>query len=342
VRRRKNEGMPEINGASHIEPVGDVVARLGEGPFWDPPAESGRAAPSASPAGSGGPARSGGSAAPVLPPASGQAGATVLWVDIPGGRLHRTVPASGETVTANLGAPVSAVLPVADGSVLVSRQHRLVLIESGGGERTVAEISAPANVRFNDAATDPRGRVWVGSMDINESSAVGVLYRLDRGEHGPGLTQVVTDVTVSNGLGWSPGGSRLYYVDSPARRVDVFDYDLDTGGLSSRRTFADLGADRGLPDGLTVDAEGGVWVALHGGGVLHRYQPDGRLDRIVALPVTHVTSCAFGGPDLADLYVTSAREPLSGAERAAQPLAGRLLRLRPGPAGLPQPYAVLP
>ncbi|HEY4462801.1 MAG TPA: SMP-30/gluconolactonase/LRE family protein [Streptosporangiaceae bacterium] len=284
---------------SQAEPVGDVVAELGEGPLWN---------------------------------TWGPAGATLQWVDIPGGKLHRTVPSSGQTVTTDLGAPVSAVLPMPDGRVIVSRRDRLVVLETDDTERALARVSLPHAVRFNDGATDPQGRVWIGSMDTEERSAVGILYRLDAGGV---LTPVVTGVTVSNGLGWSPDGATLYYVDSPTRQIDALDFDPGTGTVAGRRRFADLTSVPGLPDGLTVDTEGGVWVALHGGGVLHRYGPGGRLDTVVSLPVSHPTSCAFGGPDLADLYVTTASAPLSAAERAAQPLAGRLLRLRPGPAGIP-------
>jgi sugar lactone lactonase YvrE len=292
--------MHQTIDSSQAEPVGDVVAELGEGPCW--------------------------------------ADGTVLWVDIPGGRLHRTDPGSGQTATIDLGPPVSAVLPTADGEVLVSRQDRLVILGDNGAERTVVAISPPPAVRFNDGATDPQGRVWIGSMDTGEQSALGILYRLDPG---PVLTPVVTGVTVSNGLGWSPDGSRLYYVDSPTRQVDVLDFDSATGAVAGRRRFADLTRGSAFPDGLTVDAEGGVWVALFAGGALHRYGPDGELDTVVTLPVSHPTSCAFGGPDLADLYVTTASAPLPAAERAAQPLAGRLLRFRPGPVGIPLPPAVI-
>jgi sugar lactone lactonase YvrE len=300
--------MPQTIDSSQPGPVGDVAAELGEGPLWN----------------TWGP--------------DGPAGATLQWVDIPGGKLYRTVPSSGQTVTADLGAPVSAVLPVADGRVIVSRRDRLVVIETDGAERTLARVSLPHAARFNDGATDPQGRVWIGSMDTGERSAVGILYRLDPGGV---LTPVVTGVTVSNGLGWSPDGSTLYYVDSPTHQIDALDFDPGTGNVAGRRRFADLTSVPGVPDGLTVDTEGGVWVALHGGGVLHRYGPGGRLDTVVSLPVSHPTSLAFGGPDLADLYVTTASAPLSAAERAAQPLAGRLLRLRPGPVGIPLAPAVL-
>jgi sugar lactone lactonase YvrE len=233
---------------------------------------------------------------------------------------------------------VSLVLPTVDGGVLIARRNRLTVLAEDGTERAVAETAARPDIRFNDGATDPQGRVWVGSMCTDEASPIGTLYRL---EHHGTLASVLPGVTISNGLGWSPDGGTLYYVDSPTKRIDVLDFTPATGQVSGRRAFADLASASGVPDGLTVDAEGGVWVAVNGSGALHRYAPDGRLDQVVSLPVTHPTSVAFGGPDLGDLYVTTAREPLSPAEREEQPLAGRLMRLRPGPAGIPLPLAVL-
>ncbi len=285
-----------------LELVGDVVADLGEGPCWDP------------------------------------AGGTLYWVDIVAGRLHRTVPASGATTTSELGPPVSLVLPAAGGGVLIARRNRLAVLAEDGAERAVAETAARPDIRFNDGATDPQGRVWVGSMCTDGTSPIGTLYRLG---HRGSLSSVLRGVTISNGLAWSPDGGTLYYADSPTKRIDALDFTPGTGQVSGRRAFADLASASGVPDGLTVDAQGGVWVAVSGSGALHRYAPDGRLDQVVPLPVTHPTSVAFGGADLGDLYVTTAREPLSPAERAEQPLAGRLIRLRPGPAGIPLPLAVL-
>jgi sugar lactone lactonase YvrE len=178
-------------------------------------------------------------------------------------------------------------------------------------------------------------------MHIDESEPLGELYRLDGGG---ALTTVVKGVTVSNGLGWSPDGARMYYADSPTRRIDVFDYDPATGEAFKRRVFADLSAFDGVPDGLTVDADGYVWVAIWGGGVLRRFAPDGTQDAVVQVPVSQPTSCAFGGPGMTDLYVTTASVGLSATELEDQPLAGRLLRLHPGPVGLPSTttYATIP
>jgi sugar lactone lactonase YvrE len=279
-----------------IGTVCTVVAELGEGPYWD--VES----------------------------------STLLWVDIPGGLLHRTDPVTGDTQTADIGAPLSAALPVSGGGVLLARQSSLILLSSGDSERVVAATADRDDIRFNDGSVDPAGRVWIGSMDIGETSPTGQLYRLSPDGS---LDAIVTGVTVSNGLGWSPDGRLMYYVDSPTRRVDAFTFDASDGGLAGRRVFADVSEAPGVPDGLTVDASGYVWVAMHGGGALRRYAPDGSLDSVVTLPVSHPTSCAFGGPDLRDLFITTARAPLSPQQRAAQPMAGRLLRMHPGVGGQP-------
>ena len=277
-----------------IEPVGDVNAILGEGPYWD------------------------------------EYGKILLWVDIPGGMFHRTNPVTGQTVTEDIGVPVTAAFPVEGGGTLLARKSTLVLQREGEADQVIARIADTADIRFNDAAVDPRGRVWVGSMDIAEAAASGQLYRLDPGGV---LNALVTGVTVSNGIGWSPDHHLMYYADSPTRRVDVFDYAPASGGIGGRRRFADLTGAGGFPDGLTVDADGYVWVALYAGGALHRYAPSGELDAVVTLPVSYPTSCAFGGDGLRELFVTTARRDLSESQLAEQPLAGRLLRLVPGVAG---------
>ena len=301
--------MAGVRTGAVAEPVGDVTAVHGEGPYWVPEDDC------------------------------------LLWVDIPQGKLHRTYFPSGETVSLDLGA-VSAAFPAVGGGILTAGGSRLALhlpAERGAQwtTRIVAEVPAREGIRFNDASVDPAGRVWVGSMHMGETQPLGELYRLEA----PGaLNTVVKGVTVSNGLGWSPDGTRMYYADSPTKRVDVFDYDPATGEAGSRRVFADLSAFDGVPDGLTVDADGCVWVAIWGGGVLRRLDPDGGADAVLEVPVSQPTSLAFGGPAMTDLYVTTARTGLTEEQLAAQPLAGRLLRLHPGPVGLPSTttYATIP
>jgi sugar lactone lactonase YvrE len=296
--------MMTVDTTAVVEPVGDVTAELGEGPYWVPEDDC------------------------------------LLWVDIEGARLHRTYFPSAETVTDSPG-PISAAFPAVGGGILIAGGAALTLLfpaERGGQwvARTIADTPARVGLRFNDAGVDPAGRVWVGSMHTTEAEPVGELYRLDPGAR---LNPVVKNVTVSNGLGWSPDGSRMYYADSPLRRVDVFDYDPATGEASARRPFADLSAAEGVPDGLTVDADGCVWVAMWGGSALRRFTPEGEPDAVLPVPVSQPTSCAFGGPELADLYITSARDGLTEDQLATQPLAGRLLHVRPGPVGLPSTTA---
>jgi sugar lactone lactonase YvrE len=300
--------MMHVRTGINAEPVGDVTAVLGEGPYWRPDDDC------------------------------------LLWVDISRGLLHLTRVAHGETMTVELGE-VSAAFPALGGGILTAGGNRLTLRATQPGEgwtgQTIAEAPGRDGVRFNDAAVDPAGRVWVGSMHTGEAEPLGELYRLDAGGK---LTAVITGATVSNGIGWSPDGTRMYYNDSPLRRIDMFDYDQATGEAYQGRMFADLSGADGFPDGLTVDADGYVWVAMFAGGALRRFTPAGHQDAVIPLPVSQPTSCAFGGPGMADLFVTTAYRDLSEAQRAAEPLAGRLLRLRPGPVGLPSSatQAVIP
>ncbi|MGH3170241.1 MAG: SMP-30/gluconolactonase/LRE family protein [Trebonia sp.] len=299
----------EVRVREAAETVGEVRAALGEGPYWVPEEDC------------------------------------LLWVDIEGGMLHRTDVSGGATASDKLDA-VSAVFPAVGGGILTAGGNRLTLrIPARKGQawtaHVVAEAPARDGVRFNDGAVDPAGRVWIGSMHKGETDQVGALYRLDPGG---ALSPVAKGAIVSNGLGWSPDGSRLYYSDSGMQRVDMFDYDPATGEAFQRRVFVDLRSVQGTPDGLTVDADGCVWVAMWGGGALRRFTPSGQQDAVLPVPVSQPTSCAFGGRDLAELYVTTARVGLSEAALAAQPLAGRLLRFRPGPVGLPSAsaHAVIP
>lgn len=178
---------------------------------------------------------------------------------------------------------------------------------------------------MNEGGCDPDGRFYCGSMAYDQRPGGAALYRLDP----DGSTRVVLEgVIVSNGLDWSPDGARAYYNDTATYRVSVFDYDRDAG-LTGRRTLVET---TGRPDGLTVDAEGGVWVAISNGGAVHRYTPEGALDAVIELPVTKVTACAFGGPDLDQLFITTSRENLPPGR---EPLAGALFRAIPGVVGLP-------
>ena len=269
----------------------------------------------------------------------------VLWVDILDGLVHRAGLTDGEEgpdlapVAASLrfDGPVGAVALCASGALLAAVGTSVLRLDEG---RPVAEAVALAALalpddglprRMNDAAVDPAGRLLAGTMAYDESPGAGSLYRLD----GAGLGTLLDSVTISNGLGWSPDGSRLYYADSPTGRVDVFAYDPESGALSDRRRFAVL--DRGVPDGLTVDSEGRVWVAVWGGGEVLAFEADGTLHARVDVPASHVTSCAFVGPALDVLVITTATEGLDEEGLRAEPDAGRLFACRPGATGLPTP-----
>jgi sugar lactone lactonase YvrE len=193
------------------------------------------------------------------------------------------------------------------------------------------EDDRPGN-RFNDCKCDPAGRLWAGTMSGEHAPGEASLYRLVPGGQ---IECVITGTTISNGLGWTPAGDRMYFIDSTAQRIDAFDYDAGTGEIAGRRTFARIDPSDGKPDGMTVDSEGGIWVALFAGGAVRRYGQDGALEAHIELPVTNPTSPVFGGPDLRTLYVTSARHELSEEQLAAEPLAGAVFALEPGVTGLP-------
>ncbi|MFF5522586.1 SMP-30/gluconolactonase/LRE family protein [Streptomyces coeruleorubidus] len=183
-------------------------------------------------------------------------------------------------------------------------------------------------IRMNEGGCDPDGRFYCGSMAYDKRPSAGTLYRL---APDGSVTVILTGVTISNGLEWSPDGAQAYYNDTPTQRITVFDYDFESG-LTGQRTFVTVPGEAWRPDGLTVDAQGGVWVALNYGGAVRRYSPAGVLDEVIELPARKVTACTFGGPHLDELFITTSRENL---EPSQDPLAGSLFRARVDVAGLP-------
>jgi sugar lactone lactonase YvrE len=261
---------------------------------------------------------------PTWDPATGR----LLWIDILGSRVHTYDPSSGRRTVRTTEQHVGAVKPRAGGGLVLNLRDGVGLTDPDGSFRWLHHEPVPGR-RANDAAVAPDGSLWAGTMRYDEAPGGGTLSRLT----GDGTAEVVLgDVTVSNGTGWSPDGRLMYYIDTPTRRIDVFDRTGD-GRVTGRRPLAEIEEGAGFPDGLTVDADGCVWVALWDGGAVRRYTPDGRLDRTLTLPVPRVTACAFGGPDLTDLYVTTARVGLA----APHPAAGSLLVFPGAGKGLPQP-----
>jgi sugar lactone lactonase YvrE len=260
----------------------------------------------------------------------------LIWVDITNGLVHRFDPGSERDEVFEIGQPVGAAVATSSGRIaLAANSGFLVLDPATGRLDPVADVETDVTeTMMNDGKCDPAGRFWAGTKDVEGGRALGSLYRLDADHR---LTRVLTDVTISNGLGWSPDARTMYYIDSTTYRIDAFDYDVTSGAVSNRRPLIETPKSWGLPDGMTVDQDGFLWVAFWGGSAVRRIAPDGRVDVVVRVPVTQVTSCAFGGPDLADLFVTSARSGLTDAALSEQPLAGGLFRVRPGVRGLPSP-----
>jgi sugar lactone lactonase YvrE len=254
------------------------------------------------------------------------------FVDIPRGRVFDADVDTADVDWFDLPAPVTAVHPTDHpATVLIADGEGIALASRGEPvERLAAPLAGLPAIRMNDANVDPAGRYFAGSMAYDAEPGAGCLYRLDPDRS---LHTVLTGLTISNGLDWSPDATLCYFVDSPLRRVDVFDYDVTTGALSNRRPFADTSAIPGIPDGLTVDAEGAVWVAFFGGSRVCRYDHGGLVDLTVTLPVSQVTSCCFAGPALDRLLISTSTEDLSPEELRRQPAAGMIFQADPGCRG---------
>src|SRR5262249_29830950 len=251
----------------------------------------------------------------------------LYFVDILRGRVHR---ACGDATSRNLpvGRMVGAAALTDAGDLVLAAQGGFARLDpDSGAVRAIASVDADrADVRMNDGKCDPQGRFWAGTMALDERPHAGRLYRLDaRGA----VETMLSNVSISNGLDWTSDGGVMYFIDSPTQIVDAFDFDGASGGIANRRPVVHVDPRHGVPDGLTLDADGCLWVALWGGAAVHRYTPDGALDAIVPVPTGYPTSCAFGGSDLRDLFITTASVKLSVRDRAAQPSAGGIFVARP-------------
>jgi sugar lactone lactonase YvrE len=256
---------------------------------------------------------------------------SLVWVDPPRRVVHVTDVATRSDREVPLPLEVSAVAPAAGGRFVVAVEDGIGLLDLDTGDfvRTSTLVPDPPG-RFNDGACDPAGRFFAGTFAWDLAAGAGALYRF---EHDGSVARVLDGVTVSNGMRWSPDGGTFYYVDSMTGTVDAFAYDADTGALRDRRAVVTL--PDGGADGITVDADGGVWVALWGHGEIHRYTPEGRHDRTVRVPAQYVTSCEFGGPALDVLYITSSAVPMGDVAATEPSPAGALFVCTPGAVGLP-------
>ncbi len=269
----------------------EVACRLGEGPVWDEREQE------------------------------------LYFVDIVAETVHAYRPADGAHRSFSVGRPVGAVVLHEGGGLVLAAHDAFFVAERDGSElRRFGEVEVDgARVRFNDGKVDPWGRFLAGTMDWAQRDPIGSLYMLA----GDGaVTALLEGVTISNGLAWAPDAKTLYYIDTPRLCVDAFDLDPGTGRLSNRRVAVTF--EGGKPDGMAIDDDGCLWVAMWDGSRVERVDPrNGHHLDVVELPTSHVTSCAFGGPGLDELYITSAGEGLS------EPHAGDLFVARPGVSGPP-------
>lgn len=295
-----------------IEAIEAPAARLGESPLWHPAEQR------------------------------------LYWCDIPAHRLHRFDPASGQHDSWALHGDAACCAPLLEGGMLVALRGGLERFDpaTGKGRRIIKAPYDLAVERFNDGKADPRGRMWIGTLWEPRDAPRAQLYVYDRGE----LQPRAGNVTTANGLAWSPDGGTMYWSDTRAHTVYAFDFDPATGDLGNRRVFARFepkadgaaaAAYGGRPDGAAVDGEGAYWCAMYEGSRLLRIAPDGRLLAELPLPVRCPTMPCFGDADLKTLYITTAADGRPADELAAQPLAGRVLRVRVEVAGLVANYARL-
>ncbi len=278
----------------------DAAAELGEGPVWDPAQQC------------------------------------LWWVNILAPSINRFDPVRGSSEAIEVPDLVGALALRIQGGLVLALRDGFYRFDpdSRHAEVIVRPQEMQPGDRFNDGKCDRQGRFWAGTMDHEEGEARGDLYRLDRDDT---VKRFPAGFVVTNGLGWSPDNKTMYFTDSAGRTIYAYDFDAATGDIEKRRIFARVDDDAGVPDGLTVDADGFVWGAHWDGWRVTRYDPTGQVERVVRLPVPRVTSCAFGGADLDVLYITSARIGLDAAALAEAPLAGGIFAMQPGVKGLIEP-----
>lgn len=283
----------------HPELLYDAKALLGEGPTWDAKTQ------------------------------------TLYWLDILDKRIY-----AGAEILIQLDEYVGCMAPRASGGLIYTQRASIWMAppqtpdQPASAQQTLAATLSgePANTRFNDGKCDPRGRFLAGTMDLNESDPIGSLYSFD----GATATKLLDNITISNGMAWSPDHQTFYYIDTPTRTVRAFDYDLDTGAIANPRAVIHVPEPLGWPDGMTSDTQGNLWIAMWGGAQVTRWNPQtGQLLEQIAIPAKNVSSCVFGGKHMNELYLTSARKGLDEATLQQYPLTGGVFRLQTSVEGLP-------
>ena len=273
----------------------DYSCELGEGPFWD------------------------------------SKRSRLHWVDIIGKKIiSQNLDGSNIHALEVDGNPGCVVLSD-DGTMVAGVDNQISSLDGGGNLlKVLADTKEGSGLRFNDGKCDPSGRFWVGSMDRKEKNKLGSLYSWNSIE---GLVNREQGVTVSNGMGWSPDDSLFYYIDSPTREVSVYDFDLSTGSINNKRRFISFSEEDGFPDGMTIDNEGRLWIAFWGGSKIMCVNPDSKaIEEVVSFPVSKITSCAFGGEKMDQLFITSAKVQVNEKD---EPMAGKTFVVSLGVKGLP-------
>jgi len=258
----------------------------------------------------------------------------LYWVNILGKTLHRYDPQSCTDHTWNVGQLVGTVAPRASGGLLLALQHGFAFFDSSSGAiKHLVPAETRPDTRFNDGKCDPAGRFWCGSMDIQEEKSIGTFYRMDADQS---VTKIESNLGISNGMGWSPHRTTMYHIDSATRCVFAYDYDLKTGNVANRRVAFQLEESQGYPDGMTTDSEGMLWIAHWAGACVCRWNPaTGTLLERHDTPAPHTSACCFGGDDLSELYITSARKELTDQQLTDFPESGCLFRLKTSVCGSP-------
>lgn len=258
----------------------------------------------------------------------------LLWINITGKILNFYKPESGNNKEMFTGQLIGTVVPTSSGNVLVALQNGIYFFdpETGTKKQMVNPESDLPNNRFNDGKCDPAGRFWAGTMSTKDEKNAGALYRLDSNLS---IQKMIENVSISNGIVWSLDKTKMYYIDTPTQKVVVYDYDNSTGEIKNKKTAIEIPKEMGAPDGMTIDAEGNLWIALWGGFAVGCWNPEsGELLQTVDVPAKNVTSCAFGDEDLGTLYITTARISNSEEELDKFPFSGGIFKIRPGVKGI--------
>lgn len=261
----------------------------------------------------------------------------LYWVDIEKPALHCLNPQTKQHKMWSMPTAIGCIALRATGGLVAAMRYGFASIALPTGEVTMLTslLTDADGVMFNDGKCDRAGRFWAGTKDRAEQADMGSLYKLDANNH---VTEMAKGFAVTNGVAWSPDNTTFYVCNSPARIIYQYDFAIESGTVSNKRVFAELPAESGYPDGLTVDSEGGIWNAHWDGWRVTRYLPNGKIDVVIKMPVRRPTSCCFGGADLKTLYVTSASTRMSVEELKENPQAGSVFAMEVGVSGLQEPY----